>query len=598
MKLNIFKQKQDNPDQRFDELNRIDRRIIVFFGVILFMLMFSVFTVTSLLYSRVKQNEQERLAGVIGRIVDLSVEEVGFSGVYHSRMYFESLVKSNPEIRFVEWIDETGHVAAHSDPAQNDKKKELDLSEIRDRLQEEGRITREITDGGTVLLEVTLPVYQGYLGEYAGILRVGIDTGPDYSEISKGILILFIFIIALLFLSLPAVLLGARRIASSFNRIASVLQTIQNAGPDLIYYKNTELKNLGCNTAYARFTGLSPDKVQGLTDYQIFPKETAAVFSRADGRVLSSGIPESYGHWVADSAGNSVYLNFLISPLKRNDGTIFGLVGAVRDQTHSRKLEEAMIELNHSLEKKAEYEFRRRMEQERLLIQQSRLAALGEMIGNIAHQWRQPLSALSLMIQDIEEEKSFRGLSDEYIRDFVRKSVILTEQMSQTIDDFRNFFRPDKEKENFYVSECVNRAFHLLSGSFSSAEIRTEINIQDNLSINGYRNEFAHVILIILSNARDALTEYRDKDRLIEITGFSSADSSGRPITEIRIKNNGGEIDPLYGDRIYEPYFTTKHRKSGTGIGLYMSKMIIEESMGGRIFHENGPGTVTFVIQV
>ena len=232
-------------------------------------------------------------------------------------------------------------------------------------------------------------------------------------------------------------------------------------------------------------------------------------------------------------------------------------------------------------------------ERDQMLIQQSRQAAMGEMIGNIAHQWRQPLNILGLTVQQLLLYYDLNQFDRTFLVGNVEKSMELIHHMSRTIDDFRNFFKPDKEKVEFKVQDSIGKTMSLLEGSFQSPLISVEIIAKDDPVISGYPNEFSQVFLNIIVNAKDALIE-RNIDRP-EITVTISSEDGCAAVT---IADNAGGIPEQIIDRIFEPYFTTKGPQGGTGVGLFMSKIIVENNMGGRLTVRNTANGAEFRIEV
>ena len=251
-------------------------------------------------------------------------------------------------------------------------------------------------------------------------------------------------------------------------------------------------------------------------------------------------------------------------------------------------------ELNNILEKKVIVETSKQKEQEQLLIQQTRLAAMGEMIGNIAHQWRQPLNALGLVLQNLKFSYELGDLDDELMDKSITKANLLTRNMSKTIDDFRNFFRPNKAKENFNINESVITALELVEPTFEHHNIKLQKDFYSGkIEFNGFPNEFSQVILNILTNAKDALLENNIQNPKVIIQTKIEDE-----YICISIKDNAIGIDEEIVNKIFEPYFTTKDEGKGTGIGLYMSKIIIENNMNGRIEVENKTDGATFIIKL
>jgi len=228
-----------------------------------------------------------------------------------------------------------------------------------------------------------------------------------------------------------------------------------------------------------------------------------------------------------------------------------------------------------------------------VLMQQSRQAAMGEMIGNIAHQWRQPLNAVGLLVQDLTLSYEYGNFSKSYLDASTRKIMQMVRHMSQTIDDFRNFFTPDKEKTEFDPRQVVERTLALIDGSLSDKGIKVEVTSGDAPTINGHPNEFSQVLLNIMNNAMDAFSERCCREPLVSVNITSR---EGKAVVSIA-DNAGGIRDDILG-RIFEPYFTTKEQGKGTGIGLFMAKNIVEKSMNGSLTARNCGDGAEFRIEV
>ena len=232
-------------------------------------------------------------------------------------------------------------------------------------------------------------------------------------------------------------------------------------------------------------------------------------------------------------------------------------------------------------------------EKEQMLIQQSRLAAMGEMIGNIAHQWRQPLNLLGLTAQQLLLFYDLDEFDRPFLSENVGKQMEIIQHMSQTIDDFRNYFKPDKEKIDFKVHEVISNTLSLLKGSLQSLHIGLEIVAQDDPVIHGYPNEFAQVLLNLVINAKDVFAERDIPHPKVTIT---TCQAGGRAV--VTVADNGGGIPEEIVEKIFDPYFTTKGPQRGTGVGLFMSKNIIEKNMGGTLTARNLPDGAEFRVEV
>ena len=255
------------------------------------------------------------------------------------------------------------------------------------------------------------------------------------------------------------------------------------------------------------------------------------------------------------------------------------------------------LELEHhnkELEKRVKEEVAKNREKDKLMFQQAKLASLGEMLGNIAHQWRQPLMEINSLFLPIEG-KIFLDmpLDKEEILETINKLNHITKYMSNTIDDFRDFYKPDKMKEDFLVSNACKNAINIINATLKNCDIKLNINIQNDKNIHAYPTEFAQVILNILSNAKDVLVEKKIKNPKIDLT----IDSRGI-LSIITIKDNAGGIDKKNQELIFDPYFSTKDSSKGTGLGLYISKLIIEKNMGGELSVYNDDEGAIFKIVI
>lgn len=257
------------------------------------------------------------------------------------------------------------------------------------------------------------------------------------------------------------------------------------------------------------------------------------------------------------------------------------------------KLMDELKNINVNLEVKIKEEVNKNREKDLILSQQSKQAALGEMMSNIAHQWRQPLNAVSIIIQNIQDAYNYNELTTQYMQEKVEKAMKIIKNMSSTIDDFRNYFHPDKELQEFSVKNAVEDTLFLLDATFKNFNISINTNYINDSVLKVNFNEYSQVVLNILNNAKDALIQNKIENPYINIEL-----NNVNGVSILKIFNNAGKIDKTLLNRIFEPYYTTKHQGFGTGLGLYISKNIIEKNMNGKIFVENKENGVEFTIQV
>jgi signal transduction histidine kinase len=293
-----------------------------------------------------------------------------------------------------------------------------------------------------------------------------------------------------------------------------------------------------------------------------------------------------------DEIGNLfTRFNQMVKALKQSKENLENYNQHLEQEVNKRTSE--LDELNKNLDQRVKSEIMQRREQEQLLIHQSRLAAIGEMVGAIAHQWRQPLNALGLVIQNMQLNYWQGRLDDAAIKRSMDKSERLINKMSSTIDDFRNFFKPNKQVENFNLFSAIQSVIELIEASLKNSAIVIKLHCDKNLEVLGYSGELSQVILNLISNAKDALLEFRPENPEITI---EATKLQGKII--IKITDNGGGIKQQYLHKIFDPYFSTKSEGEGTGIGLYMSKMIVEKNMKGKLYARNQKDGVTFIIEL
>jgi len=258
------------------------------------------------------------------------------------------------------------------------------------------------------------------------------------------------------------------------------------------------------------------------------------------------------------------------------------------DKTIEEKTQE-LENLNSSLEQRVKEEVEKNRQKEQFILRQSKLAQMGEMLSMIAHQWRQPLAAIAATSNSIYLKARSNKLDNEKAMTLSLKISQYTQHLSSTINDFRNFFQTNKDKELVSLKSIVQDALNIVEASLKNQNIQIETTYHSDEEINTYKNELKQVVLNIIKNAEDALTEQDIKDPKIEIEVHK---------TKITIKDNAKGIPPEIMDRIFEPYFSTKNQKDGTGLGLYMSKVIIEEHCKGKLCAQSTSSGAIFTIEL
>jgi two-component system, NtrC family, C4-dicarboxylate transport sensor histidine kinase DctB len=261
----------------------------------------------------------------------------------------------------------------------------------------------------------------------------------------------------------------------------------------------------------------------------------------------------------------------------------------VKEQTKQLK------ELNKTLEQRVIEEIKKNDEKQKLLFWQSRMASLGQMLANIAHQWRQPLTELNLTLFNMK--RASLSQNEKKVDELYKESKSLITSMSSTIEDFTNFFNPQKEKKSFEIKDAINEALIILRKVIEIENIHIQIDVPINYKVIGVSNELSQVIINLIQNSKDAFIQNDIKNKTIVMT-LREEQILNKKYALLEIKDNAGGISKENIDKIFDPYFTTKYKSQGTGLGLFMSKMIIEKSLEGELSHKNNDTGSTFIIKL
>ncbi|WP_051420643.1 sensor histidine kinase [Helicobacter pametensis] len=263
------------------------------------------------------------------------------------------------------------------------------------------------------------------------------------------------------------------------------------------------------------------------------------------------------------------------------------IISSIQDLHGS--LEEAVFqktkelhELNDALQQKINQALKESRQKDQVMYQQARLASIGEMIQNIAHQWRQPLNSLILIIQSYKLKYDHQRLSQDFIDSQTQRALRIAKNMSDTIENFRNFFRPHSVRESFSLRKGVEDSLDILQANLKNSNIDVYVSIDERICLFGYENAFTQVVLNLINNAKDAIVAEEISHGVIEVSAMDDQEN-----IFLTIRDNAGGVKIKEIDKIFDPYFTTKHKSVGTGVGLYMVKQIIEKQLEGKISVQN-----------
>lgn len=287
---------------------------------------------------------------------------------------------------------------------------------------------------------------------------------------------------------------------------------------------------------------------------------------------------------LADSLNSmQTQINDYLKERRQIEDALHEQTAQLEDEIAQRqRTQEELNAINENLEERITAAVSELRQKDDLLMHQNRLAAMGELLNNIAHQWRQPLNNIAAYIQTMQYLHKSGGLTAEEMDNDITAVMNILKYMSQTIDDFRNFFRKDRDLREFVLREEIDRCISLISSGLKANNIQVTVQGDDSVTVVGYPNEYAQCLVNILYNARDILQERSVIDPLIEVIISREGEKS-----VVCVRDNGGGIPAEVMPHIFDPYFTTKGPATGTGIGLYMARTLIERNMGGRLTARN-----------
>ncbi len=400
------------------------------------------------------------------------------------------------------------------------------------------------------------------------------EPRTKYKEATKFFIlaILIILVLSIIVVILRANIQRRLKVELALSNRLEFDKVLLDTIPNPIYYKNIEGKFLGCNLAFANLVNEERNNVIGKTAFDFFTNEVASKNTIIDKELLKtfSTSTSEFTFYTVTNQMKHIILNKAV--YKNIDGTVGGIVCIMDDITE-------------------------RVQQKQFLIQQSNLAEMGDMIAAIAHQWNEPLVELSALVQDIQTSYLLNELKDIEVNDFVKDSMVQIKYMSRTLNDFRNFLKPSTKKKLFSISKSLSEINEIIGKQVFYSNIKMNFNYKnenEELLIYGYENEFKQVLLNLINNAKNKIIEKQlvdNKKGTIDINIQRCVN-----FNTIEIIDDAGKIDEKIIHSIFQPYFTTKN--DGTGLGLYMAKVIIEDKMRGTITVRNEDEKVIFTIKL
>lgn len=370
---------------------------------------------------------------------------------------------------------------------------------------------------------------------------------------------------------------------------AKQIESILSTAADGIHVLDKNGNLVMFSDTFASMLGYSRDEMKNITvfewDRHSGPSEIQSIIQNTNGELM---LFEAL-HTRKDGSEVNVEVNAKGVEINGNEF----LFASSRDITYRKQAEKELRELNENLETKVQEELAKNRQKDNLLIKQARLAAIGELISNIAHQWRQPLNVIAIGIQDLKMAFKYGELDEAYLNKTVDDSMAQVKSLSKTIDELRHYFKSNSEQKNFKLREAVSDTMRLTEASLKSDQIATILEIDENITVFGSESDLSQALLNIINNSKEALALSTKEDLSIKITATEKQD-----FIELQIHNNGPKIDDDILDKIFDPYFTTKHKAQGAGLGLYMTKTIVEQNMGGTVDIKNDNDGVVCTIKL
>ena len=400
------------------------------------------------------------------------------------------------------------------------------------------------------------------------------EPSSEYRKVTQFFIlaILIIMVLSIIVVTLRANIQRRLKVERALSNRLEFDKVLLDTIPNPIYYKNIDGKFLGCNLSFANLVSSSRDKVIGKTAFDFFTNEVASKNTIIDKELLKtfSTSTSEFTFYTPSNEMKHIILNKAV--YKNIDGSVGGIVCIMDDITE-------------------------RVQQKQFLIQQSKLAEMGDMIAAIAHQWNEPLVELSALVQDIQTSYLLNELKDIEVNDFVKDSMVQIKYMSRTLNDFRNFLKPSTKKRLFSISKSLNEINEIIGKQVFYSNIKMNFNYKnknEELLIYGYENEFKQVLLNLINNAKNKIIDRQEDGNNKGNININIERCIN--YNTIEIIDDAGKIDETIIHSIFQPYFTTK--SDGTGLGLYMAKVIIEDKMRGTISARNEEDNVIFTIKL
>lgn len=614
-------------------LSNIDHRLTWSFGGLIFTLMVLVLLAGGWYLRGVMEREQDRLATLTTQVLGNAVSRVSFSGKYHARLLLEEIKAEQPDILYLRLVDANGVVLAHSDPKQNDKA--LDpraVADVRTVLAENPRqLVKRFKRSGESVREVSLAYRGGYDNATVGVIQVGISETLRETALRDGVVYISVLILILL---VPGIFITlrisahfaspVRKLALALERERSYLQTLVGTIPDLVWLKDPDGVYLACNRAFEQFFGANETEIVGKRDHDFIADELAEFFRQKDKDAMAADRPTVNEEWVTFAVGGQkVLLETTKIPMYASTGELIGVLGIGHDITehrdiqnelakHRDHLEEVVLERTAELlaaKKEAEaanaetrlaLENLRRAQDE--LVRTEKIAGLGALVAGVSHELNTPIGNAMLAASTLRGQYSeflqaiqegMRRSTLKHYLDLVGDGVIIIlrnlERAAQLISSFKQVAvdQTSYQRRPFNLKDVVDEIVLTIAPTLRHANVELKVEIADDMQFDSYPGPLGQILVNLINNA---VVHAFEPGVLGEVL-IQALPHQDR--IELQVSDNGKGILPENLGHIYDPFFTTRMGKGGSGLGLHIVHTLVTELLGGEIFVESVVGSGT-----
>jgi len=584
-----------------DELNQkesfgsIEKRLTLAFGGLVFVLMFVVYLTNSYMDERKFEFERNSLASTIAATIAISIEKVSFGGRYQSSQFVEKITLEDPRIIFMFMLDSDHNIVASSNEYTQVKDNTAFVGEILSAFAlKDGNLKNEIVELKDNIIVIKKEVNSGYKGEIKNELLVGIQVDESQFFHNMNTFYTTISIIILTFVSLFVIRGISSYIGHPVKNLAWKFYNILKYSPVLIHIHDKGGRIIESSASFKENFGESGNI------YDVIPSEYREKHKEINDQVFREG-KSLFVSSKFNSLGRSKY--FLVNkfPIEKNDNEINLICGFSIDITKQKELEdglkrkgEELEEINKTLQKKIEEEVKKSKQRDEIIYEQNKKNALGELLVNIAHQWRQPLNLIGLQLQNISDMVEYDEIDKDKILEMTEVTMEHLEHLSSVITKFTDFYEGNRKEERVFIKNALNNAIDFMQQSLDVCHITIQSEITPEfLEISGEQGSISEIFLALIINVKE-ITEVR---KLTDVTMWIKIYEDGEYIA-IDVKDNAGGIDEKVLPHIFDPYTTTHFKSRNRGLGLYTVKNSIEYRFLGTIKASNVDGGALFEIRL